>query len=56
MAVLRAKQKEVEAIEAMLAKMMDELKVLNAITYLLKVISICKEHIHHNFLIIILQI
>ncbi|CAG9558411.1 unnamed protein product [Danaus chrysippus] len=28
MAVLRAKQKEVEAIEAMLAKMMDELKVV----------------------------
>lgn len=27
MAVLRAKQKEVEAIEAMLAKMMEELKV-----------------------------
>lgn len=28
MAVLRAKQKEVEAIEAQLAKMMDELKVI----------------------------
>lgn len=33
MAVLRAKQKEVEAIEAQLAKMMDELRVRIIIIY-----------------------
>lgn len=34
MHVLRAKQKEVEAIEAQLAKMMDELRVRNLLTKL----------------------
>lgn len=40
MAVLRAKQKEVEAIEAMLAKMMEELKVRLAIMFQIELSNI----------------